>query len=71
MLISTRTQLQISKLQIQPKEVSGYDLSLVKAVCFNFGLNPIKVTTDVFSGLDLDTSCLQNGKVFFHPPPSR
>ena len=59
MLNTTHSQLQISKLQTQPMEVSGFDLSLVKATYFDFGFNNDKATKYFPSGILPAASCLQ------------
>ena len=60
MLTSIRAPLQISKLQMQPQEVFSSDLYISKATCFNFGLDPIKITMVVSSDIDTDTLYLNN-----------
>ena len=57
-IISTRGQLQISKLQKQHKALSGYYLYLSSTTYFTLGVNPLKVNTYVCSDIDTDTSRL-------------
>ena len=53
-----------SKIQTQPQEFSGSDISLYKATCVIFGLNNIKVPTGVPSDLYPDTSNLLTQTMF-------
>ena len=59
MLTYIRAHHNFLKLQMQPQAVSVYDLSLSKATCVNLGINYLKVTTYVPSGIDTQTSRLQ------------
>ena len=60
MLVNTHVDPNISKIQMQPMAVLWSDMSLSKAVCFNFEMDNKNVTTDVSSDINTDTSCLQN-----------
>ena len=55
---------KISKIQTQPQEFSGSDISLYKATCVIFSLNNIKVPTGVPSDIYPDTSNLLTQKMF-------
>ena len=60
----TCAKIQLFKLQTQLLEVSCADPYIYKAMCFKFGLNPIRVTTDVPSDIDPATSHLQTKRQF-------
>ena len=64
MINMTCAKIQLFKLQTQLLEVSCADPYIYKAMCFNFGLNPIRVTTDVPSDIDPATSHLQTKRQF-------
>ena len=59
MLNTTKAQFQNFRIKLQLKAMSGSDISLSNATCFNIGIIHQKFTTDVPYDLVPDTSRLK------------
>ena len=62
---TTHAKIQLSKILTQPQAMSYSDISLSNTTWFNFGLDPIRVTTGVPSNIDPAKSRLQAQIQFF------